>query len=192
MRRTWEWFQARAASRHAKAYLAVLSFTESSFFLIPPDVLLIPMLAAGAGRWLYYAFLTTASSVLGAIFGYVIAAGLYEVLGAPIVAFYHLEQEFAYVGGLYEESTFWVVLMAAFTPIPFKVFVLAGGFFGVPFLPFLFASILGRGARFYLVAFLAHRFGPRAAELFLLHFKRATVALVIATLLVGLIWLLLG
>lgn len=173
--RYWHWFQERAASRHAQAWLAILSFTESSFFLIPPDVLLIPILAAGSGRLLYYVALTTGASVLGAVFGYILAAGFFDVMGQPIIALYQLESEFAYVESLYAASTFWVVFTAAFTPIPFKVFVLAGGFFGVPFLPFLAASVLGRGLRFLLVGFLAHRFGPGAAELFLVRFKWVTI-----------------
>lgn len=155
--------------------MAILSFTESSFFLIPPDVLLIPILAAGSGRLLYYVALTTGASVLGAVFGYILAAGFFDVMGQPIIALYQLESEFAYVESLYAASTFWVVFTAAFTPIPFKVFVLAGGFFGVPFLPFLAASVLGRGLRFLLVGFLAHRFGPGAAELFLVRFKWVTI-----------------
>jgi membrane protein YqaA with SNARE-associated domain len=178
VRRTWEWFQARAASRHAQAWLVLLSFSESSFFLIPPDILLIPLLAARAGNWLYYVALTTGSSVLGALFGYVLAAGFFELVGQPIIDLYGLHEQFAYVGALYNESTFWAVFTAAFTPIPFKVFVLAGGFFTVPFIPFIVASILGRGLRFLIVGYLAHRFGPQAAELFLSYFNKITIAAV--------------
>jgi membrane protein YqaA with SNARE-associated domain len=178
IQRTWEWFQIRAKTKHAQAWLALLSFTEASFFLIPPDILLIPILAAGAGRWLYYVALTTGASVLGAVFGYILALGFFGLVGEPIVAFYGLESQFEHVGTLYEESTFWVVFTAAFTPIPFKVFVLAGGFFSVPFIPFLLASLLGRGLRFLIVGFLAHRFGPKAAELFLTYFNRITIVAV--------------
>ncbi len=178
MRKAWEWFQARAASKHAEAWLASLSFSESSFFLIPPDALLIPMLAAGAGRWVRLAIITTVASVSGAVFGYLMGHFFFEQVAQPIIVMYGLTEEFAHVGALYAQGTFIIVLLAAFTPIPYKVFVLAGGFFGVPFLPFLVASIVGRGARFFLIAWLAHRFGPRAAELFLAHFKIATVVVV--------------
>jgi membrane protein YqaA with SNARE-associated domain len=178
MRKAWEWFQARAASKHAEAWLAALSFSESSFFLIPPDALLIPMLAAGAGRWVRLALITTVASVVGAIFGYIVGYFFFEQVAEPIIAMYSLTEEFAHVGSLYAQGTFIIVLLAAFTPIPFKVFVLAGGFFAVPFTPFLLASMLGRGGRFFLVAWLAHRFGPRAAQLFLANFKLATVVAV--------------
>lgn len=163
----------------------MLAFTESSFFLIPPDALLIPMLAAGARRWTYYAFLTTLASVLGALFGYAIAALAFDALGEPVIRFYGLTEEFNRVGALYETHTFLTVFTAAFTPIPFKVFVLAGGFFKVSLVPFLFAAILGRGLRFYLVAFLAARYGPRGAELVLLYFKRITFVVVVLALIAG-------
>ena len=186
MRKAWEWFQARAASKHAEAWLASLSFSESSFFLIPPDALLIPMLAAGAGKWIRLALITTFASVAGAIFGYLVGHLFFEQIAEPIISAYGLAEDFAYVGGLYAQGTFIVVLLAAFTPIPFKVFVLAGGFFGVPFVPFVAASVVGRGGRFFLVAWLAHRFGPRAAQLFLAHFKVATIMVIILLSLVAL------
>lgn len=137
------------------------------------------MLAAGAERWLYLAFLTSIGSILGAVFGYVIGLMVFEPIAQPIVDFYHLTDEFAYVGTLFADSTFWVVLTAAFTPIPYKVFVLSGGFFAVPFIPFILATVIGRSTRFLLVAWLSHRYGPRAAELFIAHFNKATVAVVV-------------
>lgn len=155
-----------------------MSFSESSFFLIPPDVLLIAILSAQAGRWVYYAFLTTVSSVAGAVFGYVLGYHVFDLV-QPLIDLYGLTAEFAHVGVLYEESTFLSVFTAAFTPIPFKVFVLAGGFFKVPFIPFLLASILGRGMRFFLVAWLSHRYGPRAAEFTLRYMDRILIGLVV-------------
>jgi len=179
MRRWWQWFQARASGRHAKAWLGALAFSEASFFLIPPDILLIPMLAAGAGRWAYLATLAVLMSLLGSLFGYALGYFVFEPIVQPIIEFYHLTDEFSYVGSLYSESTFTAVFLAAFTPIPFKVFVLAGGFFKVSLMPFVLAAALGRSARFYLIAWLAHRYGPRAAELFIRYFNRITVAALI-------------
>lgn len=175
MRRSWDWFQKKAKTKYAEAWLVALSFSESSFFLIPPDVLLIAMLAAKAGRWFRLASITAGSSVIGAMFGYVLGYFVFEPVAQPIVSLYGLTEEFAYVGTLYTQSTFWTVFTAAFTPIPFKVFVLAGGFFSVPFLPFLFASILGRMLRFVIVAWLADTFGPRVAEKFIQHFNQITI-----------------
>ncbi|MBP9749408.1 MAG: DedA family protein [Candidatus Pacebacteria bacterium] len=179
MRKYWEWFQSRATSKHAEAWLAIMSFSESSFFLIPPDLLLIAILAAQAGRWVYYAFLTTISSVAGAVFGYVLGWYVFEPLVQPLIDLYGLTAEFAHVGALYEQSTFLSVFTAAFTPIPFKVFVLAGGFFKVPFIPFIIASIMGRGMRFFLVAWIAHRYGPRAAEFGLRYMDRILIGIVL-------------
>jgi len=179
MRRSWEWFQQRATSAHARAWLALLAFSESSFFLIPPDVLLIAMLAARAGRWVQLAAITSVASLAGAVAGYLIGAFVFEPLAQPIIEFYSLTEEFAHVGDLYSKSTFWAVLLAAFTPIPYKVFVLAGGFFMVPLVPFLLASALGRSARFFLIAWLSHKFGPRAAELFIENFKFITLIVLV-------------
>jgi len=178
-RRSWEWFQGRATSIHAKVWLFALAFSESSFFLVPPDVLLIAMLAARAERWVYLAVLTTLGSLAGAVVGYALGAFVFEPIAQPIVSFYGLTDAFTRVGTLYDTSTFWVVLAAAFTPIPFKVFVLSGGFFKVPFLSFLLGSTLGRSGRFFLVAWLSHRFGPRAAQLFLDHFNKLTLILAV-------------
>jgi membrane protein YqaA with SNARE-associated domain len=180
MRRLWTWFEERATTRHAQGWLVLLAFSESSFFLIPPDVLLMAMLAARAGRWVYLATLTTLSSVTGAVFGYTLGAYVFQPIAQPLIDFYHLNDQFAYVGHLYSGNTFLAVLTAAVTPIPFKVFVLAGGFFSVPFVTFITASILGRGARFFAVAWLSHRYGPRAAELGLKYFNE--IAIVLLTL----------
>lgn len=185
MRKTWEWFQTRATSKHAEAWLAIMSFSESSFFLIPPDILLIAILSASAGRWVHYALVTTVSSVAGAVFGYLLGLYVFEPIVQPLVQLYGLTEEFAHVGVLYQSSTFLAVFMAAFTPIPFKVFVLSGGFFAVPFIPFILASILGRGMRFFLVAWIAHRFGPKSAELALRHMDRILIALIVAGALFG-------
>lgn len=179
MRRSWDWFVEKAKTKHAQMWLMALSFSESSFFLIPPDVLLIAMLSAGAGRWVYLSFITSLSSVLGAVFGYLIGAFVFVSVAEPLITLYGLTEEFAHVGELYTQGTFWVVLAAAFTPIPFKVFVLSGGFFTVPFIPFILASILGRSARFFLVGWLAHTFGPRAAESFIENFKYITFVFVV-------------
>jgi membrane protein YqaA with SNARE-associated domain len=183
MRRSWEWFQKKATTAHARVWLALLAFSESSFFLVPPDVLLIAMLAARSGRWVQLALITSVASLVGAVAGYLVGAFVFEPLAQPIVDLYHLSDEFAHVGDLYTKSVFWAVLLAAFTPIPYKVFVLAGGFFLVPFVPFLLASAIGRSARFFLIAALAHRYGPAAAELFIQNFKYFTIiALIILSI----------
>ncbi len=179
MRRSWEWFKGKAHSKHVRTWLAIISFCEASFFPIITDVFLIPVLAARTGRWTYYAFLVSVASVLGAVFGYALGMFVFEPVVQPLLTLYGFTDEFAHVGVLYSESTFWTVFAAAFTPIPFKVFVLAGGFFSVPFIPFLLASVVGRSARFFLVSFLSHKYGPKVAEKFIQYFNHITVVFVV-------------
>lgn len=176
-KKSWEWFKERAHGTHAKAWLFLLSFSESSFFLIPPDVLLVPILLVNASRWLYYALFTTLASVLGALFGYLIGAVFYDTVGVAIVEFYGLSSEFGEVSQLFNQNTFWVIFLAAFTPIPFKIFVLAGGLFKVNLLAFVLASVLGRGLRFSLVAYIVRVFGARITYVFLRYTNIATIVL---------------
>jgi membrane protein YqaA with SNARE-associated domain len=163
-----------AKSGHARMWLVLLSFSESSFFIIPPDVLLLAMLSFGEKKWKHLVFLTSAASVAGAVFGYLVGAFLFEPLAQPIISFYGLTDKFNYVGDLYTSGVFLAVFTAAFTPIPFKVFVLSAGFFNVPFIPFLFAGALGRTLRFSLVAWLSKEYGPLFAKKFLENFKKIT------------------
>jgi membrane protein YqaA with SNARE-associated domain len=177
MKKVWHWFQERAESTHAQAWLFAVSFSESSFFLIPPDILLLAMISAGAVRWVWLATLTSIASVLGAVFGYLLGLFVFAPVVNPLISLYGLTESFAHVGVLYEQSVFLSVLTAAFTPIPFKVFVLAGGFFRVSFLPFILASVVGRSTRFFLVAWIAKKYGARVAEHFLEKFKWWTYAI---------------
>lgn len=186
----WDWFSARAHTRHAQAWLFFLSFSESSFFIVPPEVLLIPMLAADGARWLWYSLYTTGASIAGAIFGYVLAYFFFDLVGQRIVDFYHLGEEFAHVGELFNNNAFWVMFTAAFTPIPFKVFVLAAGFFKINFIAFLFASILGRGLRYGIISYLAKRFGAHLTEV-CLRYANLLTAIVVVVILAGVLWFLL-
>ncbi|MCP1676177.1 membrane protein YqaA with SNARE-associated domain [Natronocella acetinitrilica] len=153
-----------AAHRYAPRYLAVLSFAESSFFPIPPDVMLAPMALARPNRALHFAALTTVFSVLGGLFGYLIGYFAIELVMPLIVQFGQL--------GAYEQAQdwfmeygFWVVLIAGFSPIPYKVFTIAAGALILPVIPFVLASLVGRGGRFFLVALLVGWGGPRVEPL---------------------------
>lgn len=172
------WFAQRAHRAHTKFWLAVLSFTESSFFLIPPDVLLIAILLAGAERWIYYSLFTAAFSVLGALFGYFMGGFLYDLLGEKIISFYHLQQEVKMVADLFGENTFWVMFFASFTPIPYKVFVLTGGFLRVNLVMFIIASAMGRGLRFLMVSFIVKSFRPSIIRTLFRYFNIITYAIV--------------
>jgi membrane protein YqaA with SNARE-associated domain len=159
-----EWFAARAHGAHAKFWLAVLSFTESSVFLVPPDVLLVAILLAGAERWRYYAVFTTVWSVLGALAGYAVGALLYDSVGQTLVSMYGLTDDVASAKQWFSGNTFAVMFIAALTPLPYKVFVLTGGFLQVNLIAFTVASVLGRLLRFGLVAYITKSFGAIAAQ----------------------------
>ncbi len=147
--RTMQW------ARHPKApwFLAGLSFAESSFFPIPPDVMLAPMSLAHPKRSLYLATLTTIASVLGGILGYLIGMLAFDVI-EPVLRDTGYFEKYLLARGWFDEWGFWAILIAGFSPIPYKVFTITAGVISMAFLPFVIASFIGRGARFYLVAAL--------------------------------------
>ena len=172
------WILRHATGKQAGKFLATISFAESSFFPIPPDVVLTAILIAKKGeRFLYYAWLTTIFSVLGGLAGYLVGAVFFESLGTYIIETYHLADEFKLVEQKFLENAFWAILVAAFTPIPYKIFTIAAGFFAVPLMPFVLASFLGRGARFFLVAFVLRRYGERFGEMAYRYFNQVTLIL---------------
>lgn len=164
MRQLYAWVVGWAEKKSAERALAGLSFAESSFFPIPPDPLLIALVTAKPKKWLRLATITTAASVVGGAFGYLIGAALQETIGKLIIDAYGLQSEFVRVGELYDAYTVLVVIIAGFTPIPYKLFSITAGVFAVNFPLFVVASIIGRGGRFFLVAFLMHVFGQRYGD----------------------------
>jgi len=149
-----------AAHPHAPRYLAGLSFAESSFFPIPPDVMLAPMALARPERAWSYALLTTASSVFGGILGYLIG---YFAFGAiePLLHQAGYWPAYEAARNWFEQWGFWAIFVAGFSPIPYKVFTIAAGVLAMVFLPFVLASAVGRGLRFFLVAGLMVLGGER-------------------------------
>ncbi|MGB5472845.1 MAG: YqaA family protein [Gammaproteobacteria bacterium] len=154
--KTMQW----ARHRHAAWYLSGLSFAESSFFPIPPDVMLAPMSMARPQHALRYATLTTVASVVGGLFGYLIGAYFFELIQPWL-------QESAYWGKYqharewFEHWGFWAILVAGFSPIPYKVFTIAAGTLGMNLPLFALGSLIGRGGRFFLVSSLMAWGGPR-------------------------------
>ncbi|GGW79892.1 YqaA family protein [Alteromonas halophila] len=148
---------------HASRYLGGLSFAESVFFPIPPDVMLAPMSLSRPERAWYFALLTTLASVIGGVAGYLLGYFAFDAWLAPVI------ESAGYSGKLdqamywFNEYGVWVVFLAGFSPIPYKVFTISAGFLQMAFLPFLLASAVGRGARFFLVAGLM-RLGGSAME----------------------------
>ncbi|WP_274427301.1 YqaA family protein [Chelativorans sp. YIM 93263] len=160
LRKLYDMTLRLAATRHAEKGLAGVSFVESSFFPIPPDVLLIPMVLAERTKWLRYAFICTLASVAGALLGYAIGAFLYESVGAPILSFYGKEDAFQKVADWYNRWGGWGVLFAAVTPFPYKVLTIFSGATGLSLPIFIVVSIIGRALRFFIVSWLLYHFGP--------------------------------
>lgn len=161
LRRLYDKTLELAAHRHAVWALAGVSFAESSFFPIPPDVMLMPMAVAQRRKAWLYAAVCTIASVLGGMAGYLIGYGLFETIGEPILGLYD-PQRVAWdkFTQLYEEWGFWIVFAAGFSPLPYKVFTIASGVAALNFPIFVIASFLSRGARFFLVSALLYWFGP--------------------------------
>lgn len=139
--------------RHAPRYLAALSFSESSFFPIPPDVMLLPMALARPQQAWRLAALTTAASVLGGMFGYLIGMFAFELV-EPLMQRLGYFPRYLQAKDWFAAWGFWAVFLAGFSPIPYKLFTIAAGVIAMPLIPFLLASLFGRGARFFLVAAL--------------------------------------
>ena len=164
LRRLYDWVMSLAKGRHAPWALAAISFAESSFFPIPPDVMLIPMVMADRRAWFRLALICTLSSVVGALFGYVIGALLFEAIGQSILHFYHAESSFARITEWYDQWGAWGVLAGAITPIPYKVLTIFSGSVGFSLPMFMMVSLLGRGLRFFIVAGLLYFFGEPIRE----------------------------
>jgi membrane protein YqaA with SNARE-associated domain len=149
-----------SASPRAEPALGALAFAESSFFPIPPDVMIVPMVLAHRRRAWRIAAIATLTSALGGLAGYGIGYFLFEAVGRPILDFYGAAGQFAQFQAYYNEWGAWIVAAAGFTPIPYKVFTIASGVTRLDLLTFVVASVLSRGARFFLVAGLLWKFGP--------------------------------
>jgi len=161
MRRLYDWVLGWADHRYGSWALFGIAFAESSFFPIPPDLLLIALAVAIPARAFRYAAICTLGSVLGGIFGYVLGHQFFDLLGEPLVRFYSAEDEFSRVQELYQRYDAFAVAVAGLTPIPYKVATITAGFFDVDISRFVLASALSRSLRFFTVGALIRFFGPR-------------------------------
>ena len=159
LRALYDWTLGLAGHRHAQWALGFISFLESMIFPIPPDVLLMPMVLAARERAWRLATICTLASVLGGLAGYAIGLFLFDTIGQAILDLYGYAEKFTHFQGLYNEYGAWIVFLAGFSPIPYKVFTIASGVTQLDLLTFFIASTLSRGARFFLVAGLLWRFG---------------------------------
>lgn len=160
----YDWTMKQAAGRHAQPALAAVSFAESSFFPIPPDVMLIPMVLARPERAWWIATVCTISSVLGGILGYAIGYFLFDTLGQAVLDFYGYSSAFEDFAANYNEWGAWIVFLAGVTPFPYKVITIASGVTALNPWIFMVASLIARSLRFFGVAALLWKYGPPIRE----------------------------
>lgn len=163
----------------AKKVLDLIAFTESSFFPIPPDPFLAGLVITKPKKWLSLSMHVVLFSVLGGIFGYVLGFYFFEVAGAPLVNLYNLNEQLQILGGIFNENAFLAIFLAAFTPIPYKIFTIAAGLFQINIVIFIFASLLGRGIRFLLLGVLMRFIGERWGNLIFKYFNTLLLIAVI-------------
>ncbi|AXK84052.1 DedA family protein [Pseudolabrys taiwanensis] len=165
LRRLYDWAIDAAHKPHAMWTLGAISFAESSFFPLPPDVMLIPMSLARPQRAYVMALWCTVASVLGGLVGYAIGALLYDSVGLWLIHLYGYANKVEAFRTAYAEWGAWIILLKGLTPIPYKVVTITSGFAAYNIWLFLLFSIITRGARFFILAFLLHRYGEQAREI---------------------------
>ncbi len=175
LRRMYDWVLSWAYSKYSSYALFVLAFCESFFFPVPPDVLLMSLSISRPKKAWFYAFISSVGSVLGAFGGFLIGYLFFEAIGASIISGLGYDQEFIRVGAMYKDNAFIAILMAAFTPIPFKVFTIAAGVWKVSLSALFFASLIGRSGRFFLVGGLIYFFGPKIKAFIDKYFNLLTI-----------------
>ena len=153
-----------ARHQHAQRYLAALSFAESSFFPIPPDTMLVPMVLAQPDKAIRYALITTISSVIGGLFGYALGYFAMDLI-EPLLHQFGYWEKYLTAQSWFNDWGIWVVFLAGFSPIPYKLFTISAGAMNMALVPFILASAIGRGTRFFLVALLIRMGGERFEKL---------------------------
>lgn len=159
VRSIYDWMINLSASPKALWFLAIVAFAESSFFPIPPDIMLIPMVLAMPQKAWKIASIATISSVIGGYFGYGIGVFFFDLIARPILNFYGYMQQFEVFKEYYHQWGAWIVFGAGITPFPYKIITIASGVVRLDLLTFTVASIIARGMRFYLVAWLLKKYG---------------------------------
>jgi membrane protein YqaA with SNARE-associated domain len=165
LRRLYDWAVDAAHKPHAMWTMGTIAFAESSFFPVPPDVMLIPMALARPERAYLMAAWCTVASVAGGLVGYAIGALLYDSVGAWLIHLYGYGDKVDQFRAAYAQWGAWIILLKGLTPIPFKIVTITSGFAGYNLALFVLFSIITRGARFFLLAFLLHRYGEQARHI---------------------------
>ena len=162
LRRLYDWCVDAAGKPHAAWILGCVSFAESSFFPAPPDVMLIPMALARPDRAYFFATICTVTSVAGGLLGYFIGSALYASVGQWLIGLYGYGDKMEAFREAYAHYGAWIILLKGLTPIPYKIVTITSGFAGFNIGLFIIMSVISRGMRFYLLAFLLNRYGDRA------------------------------
>ena len=165
IRKLYDWVLSWSQSPYAIWVLGILAFIESSFFLIPPDVLLMALCISKSDKAWRYALVCSVGSVLGGLFGYYIGVFAFDSIGLPILEFYGAMDRYEWLSQLYQKYDAIVVFIAGFTPIPYKVFTISAGVFQVNLFVFILASIVSRSLRFLIIAALLKRYGDSIKDM---------------------------
>lgn len=179
IKRLYEWVLGWAHRPHGAWALFILAFAESSFFPIPPDVLLIALAISLPARAFRFALIASIGSLAGGVAGYAIGFYFMDIIGESIIQVYGLAEKYEYIQTLYRSYDAWAVAIAGFTPIPYKAFTITAGAFEINFFVFLIASAISRSARFFIVAFLIYRYGERIRDFIEKYFNILTLLFVI-------------
>lgn len=182
-KKIYQWMVDMASSRNAMWALALVAFVESSFFPIPPDIMLIPMIVATPKKAWKIALVATAASVIGGYFGYLIGYFGYDLIARPLLEFYGYLEKFEQFSRYYNEYGAWIVLGAGITPFPYKVITIASGVVGMNIWVFGVASVVARGLRFFIIAGLLRFFGEPIKKIIEKHF--GLLSIIFFILLVG-------
>jgi membrane protein YqaA with SNARE-associated domain len=179
IKKLYDWTMSLSASPHAAYALGAIAFAESSFFPVPPDVILVPMALAEPKRSWRYALICTLASVAGGALGYAFGALFFETIGKWLIALYHYDDKIDVVRAFYEQYGAYFIVLKGLTPIPFKLVTIVSGLLGYNFPLFIALSFLTRGARFFILVALIHRFGDTIRAKLERHFGLFLAALAV-------------
>lgn len=182
--KTWllKWVDYALNHKKTTTILGILSAIEAIFFPIPPDVLLAPLATRHPKSWWRLAIFTALTSIAGAIIGYYLGLALYETVAEPLIKIYHVEKEIKVVGEWLQNNATFALLASSFTPIPFKVFTITSGLFKINFPLFILVSLIGRSARFLIVAWVFKKYGQKIGQLLLKYLNYISLAVAIIIL----------
>ncbi|XWO13945.1 cytochrome B [Candidatus Hepatincola sp. Pdp] len=175
-------------SKYATYILFIVAFTESAFFVIPPDALLIPMAFVRPNKAFFYALITTIGSVLGGAFGYVLGYFVFDSIGQHIINYFGYQDKFLYFENLYNHYGVVITFIAGFSPIPYKIATLSAGFVKANFVSFIVVSIISRGLRFFLLAILIKYYHNKGKNIITKYFSTIVIIISVTILIICLIY----